>query len=70
MPPRGLKVKHIAMKNSSALFYNFVHVPKAGGTFFAQMMTDAMEKNGQHFGYAYPLHKPLWGRGSRSRWWI
>ena len=60
VPPAG-KAKHIAMKNSSALFYNFVHVPKAGGTFFAQMMTDAMEKNGQHFGYAYPLHKPPMG---------
>ena len=60
VPPEG-KAKHIAMKNSSALFYNFVHVPKAGGTFFAQMMTDAMEKNGQHFGYAYPLHKPPMG---------
>ena len=45
------------MRNSSPLFYNFVHVPKAGGTFFSGFLMEAMEKVGERHGYAYPLNK-------------
>jgi len=56
LPAHGVN-KSMAMRNSSPLFYNFVHVPKAGGTFFSGFLMEAMEQVGEDHGYAYPLNK-------------
>jgi len=58
--PANGKKKSLAMRNNSALAYNFIHVPKAGGTYFNEAMIKAYEVSGQKHGYSYPLkEKPF-----------
>ena len=54
IPPKGKK-KSVSMRNNSALAYNFVHVPKAGGTYFSHAMMKAYDIIGEQHGYSYPL---------------
>ena len=54
IPPNGKK-KDVSMQNNSALVYNFVHVPKAGGSYFSNAMIKAYDVSGERHGYAYPL---------------
>jgi hypothetical protein len=55
VPPSG-KAKAVRAVNGTPMFYNFVHVPKAGGTYFSVFMSHAMEKSGERHGYPYPMN--------------
>ena len=55
VPPLG-KAKAVHAVNATPMFYNFVHVPKAGGTYFSVFMSHAMEKTGEKHGYPYPMN--------------
>ena len=58
--PANGKKKSLAMRNNSALAYNFIHVPKAGGTYFNEAMIKAYSVSGEKHGYSYPLkEKPF-----------
>lgn len=59
--PQAGKAKMVAMAHNSAYFYNFVHVPKAGGSYFSiTVLMEALERSGEHHGYPYKLtHEPV-----------
>ena len=59
--PQAGKAKAVAMTRNSSYFYNFVHVPKAGGSYFSiTVLMEALERSGEHHGYPYKLtHDPV-----------
>jgi len=54
--PANGKAKEVKTVDGSPMFYNFVHVPKAGGTYFSVFMSHALEKSGEKHGYPYPMN--------------
>ena len=56
VPPNGKKKgMGIEIKDSSPMVYDFVHVPKAGGTYFTELMIRANDAIGEKHGYPYKL---------------
>jgi len=52
--PSGGYVKEIKQHGDRAMVYHFVHIPKAGGTYFNEVLTNVMRSLNNKFGSATP----------------